>query len=81
MFGVCLSLNGRFSEAEDVFELATTLDSHNIMVWTMRGDLENIIYVNKFIYLLIYIYMLMLAIQVASIHATNSVNMYNRGNV
>ena len=38
MFGICASMDERFSEAEEVFELAVKIDSQNIIAWTVRGD-------------------------------------------
>ena len=37
MFGICVSIDERFNEAEEVFELAITTDSQNIIAWTVRG--------------------------------------------
>ena len=42
MYGICVSMDERFSEAEDVFELATTIDSQSITAWIVRGELCNI---------------------------------------
>ena len=38
MFGICASMDERFSEAEEAFELAIKIDSQNIIAWTVRGD-------------------------------------------
>ena len=35
---MCCSLEEKFVEASEMMELATTIDSDNIIAWTMRGE-------------------------------------------
>lgn len=37
LYGVCCSLDERFAEADEMMELATTIDTRNIIAWTVRG--------------------------------------------
>ena len=38
LYGVCCSLDERFAEANEMMELATTIDTGNIIAWTVRGN-------------------------------------------
>ena len=38
LYGVCCSLDERFAEADEMMELATTIDTGNIIAWTVRGN-------------------------------------------
>jgi tetratricopeptide (TPR) repeat protein len=37
LYGMCCSLEEKFAEANEVMELATTIDPNNIIAWTIRG--------------------------------------------
>lgn len=34
---MCCSLDEKFDEANEVLELATTIDASNVIAWTVRG--------------------------------------------
>ena len=37
LYGMICCLGERYSEAEEFFEMATTMDATNVIAWTMRG--------------------------------------------
>jgi len=37
LLGVSCCLSEKYTEAEDLFELATTSEPKNVVAWTMRG--------------------------------------------
>ena len=38
LYGMVCSLDEKYDVASDLFEMATTYDSTNIIAWTMRGE-------------------------------------------
>ena len=40
LYGMCCSLEERYDEGKEFFDLATTIDGENVVTWTIRGTVH-----------------------------------------
>ena len=65
LYGMCSSLDECFPEADEVMELATTIDSSNLVAWTIRGTRTlYIIPIHRIIHMYMYMYLIYVHVHV-----------------